>query len=46
MSTKNLQDIEYAHIRTVVERFGGNVSKAAEALNISRATMYRKLKKV
>jgi DNA-binding NtrC family response regulator len=44
-SIKNLEDIEYAHIRTIIERFGGNASKAAEALNISRATMYRKLKK-
>ena len=44
-SLKDLADIEYDHVRTVMKRFGGDAKKAAEALNISRATLYRKLKK-
>ena len=44
-SLKDLADIEYDHVRTVLKRFGGDTKKAAEALKISRATLYRKLKK-
>ena len=35
---------ELRQIRAALERFDGNTSKAAEALGISRATLYRRLK--
>ena len=41
----NLENIEEAHIKAAVKRFGGDTRKAAESLGISRATLYRKLKK-
>ena len=43
-SLKDLEDVEYDHIRTVMERFGEDTEKVAAALHISRATLYRKLK--
>jgi DNA-binding NtrC family response regulator len=43
--TGNLEEVEDSHIRNVLRRFGGDTRRAAEALNISRATLYRKLKK-
>lgn len=42
----NLEEIERAHIRSVINSFDGEKRKAAEALNISRATLYRKLRKL
>ena len=42
---KDLVDIEFDHIQRVMKRFGRDTKKAAAALNISRATLYRKLKK-
>lgn len=38
-----LKDMETAMIRRAVEQAKGNVAKAAQALGISRATVYRKL---
>jgi transcriptional regulator of acetoin/glycerol metabolism len=38
-----LRDIESALIHQAVERARGNVAQAAQALGISRATVYRKL---
>ena len=38
-----LKDLETALIRRAVEEARGNVAQAAEALGISRATVYRKL---
>ena len=40
-----LDDLEEDHIKSVVNHFGGDTQKAAEALGISRASLYRKLKK-
>jgi DNA-binding NtrC family response regulator len=40
----NLEDVEKAKIRTALDRFGGDTRKAAEALGISRATLYRRMK--
>ena len=40
----DLQDAERAALRRALSRTGGNVSKAAQLLGISRATMHRKLK--
>jgi len=41
----NLEQIEITTIRRVLDACGGNVSTAARQLNISRNTIYRKLKK-
>ncbi len=40
-----LGEIESERIRQCVEENGGNISKAAKALGISRAALYRKLEK-
>ncbi|MET0360085.1 MAG: helix-turn-helix domain-containing protein [Pararhizobium sp.] len=42
----DLDDAERAALRRVLSRAGGNVSAAAECLGISRATLYRKMKKL
>jgi transcriptional regulator of acetoin/glycerol metabolism len=39
-----LQYVEVETIRKAVQAHGGNISKAAKQLNISRNTVYRKLK--
>jgi two-component system response regulator HydG len=39
-----LQEIEEQVITNRFRSFGGNISKAADSLKISRATLYRKLK--
>jgi transcriptional regulator with PAS, ATPase and Fis domain len=41
----DLESMEEAHIRAVLARFSGDTKKAAEALGISRASLYRKLEK-
>lgn len=49
LPTPNLhtvQEIEEAHIRVVLNQMGGDVESAAKSLNISRATLYRRLKKI
>jgi sigma-54 dependent transcriptional regulator, acetoin dehydrogenase operon transcriptional activator AcoR len=43
-SIKHLQYIEVETIRKAVQAAGGNISNAAKQLNISRNTVYRKLK--
>ena len=40
-----LEALEDEHIKRAVEHFDGNTQKAAKALGISKATLYRKLKK-
>ena len=37
---------EELHIMSVLKSFNGDINKTAEALGISRATLYRKLKKI
>jgi two-component system response regulator AtoC len=44
-STDALEDLERLTIQRVFERVGGNKEKARELLGISRATLYRKLKR-
>jgi transcriptional regulator with PAS, ATPase and Fis domain len=39
-----VQEVEDIHIKTVLEQTGGDINKAAETLNISRATLYRRIK--
>ncbi len=41
---RTVQEVEESHIRNVLEQMGGDVTNAAKALNISRATLYRRLK--
>lgn len=40
-----LDSLEANHIKSVLNHFGGDTQKAAEALGISRASLYRKMKK-
>ena len=42
---RTLQEVERAHILRVLEECGGNQTRAAEALDIDRVTLYNKLKK-
>jgi transcriptional regulator with PAS, ATPase and Fis domain len=44
-SGSDLESMEKSHIRSVLDRFSGDTKKAAEALGISRASLYRKLDK-
>jgi len=44
--TSDLTQLEESHITTTLQRFKNDTRKAAEALGISRATLYRKLKKI
>jgi DNA-binding NtrC family response regulator len=41
--TLNLADLESGRIQEAMTRFGGDTRQAAEALGISRATLYRRL---
>lgn len=41
-----LDEVEAEHIRRAVDRYHGNLSKAAEALGITRQTLYNKMKKL
>ena len=43
---RTIQDVETVHISTVLEQMGGDVNRAAKSLNISRATLYRRLKEI
>jgi len=42
--TRTLAESERVEILQTLERFGGNHSRAAEALGIGRTTLWRKLK--
>lgn len=39
-----LEEVESAHMLSVLENCGGDVAKAAKSLGISKATLYRRLK--
>jgi len=41
----SLEDAEKILVATAMKRFGGNVSRAAEALGLSRSALYRRLEK-
>lgn len=43
---KPLEDIEKSYIKKAIEYFDGNKSKAAEALEVSRSYVYKKLKEI
>ena len=42
--SRTLEQVERDHIRTVLERLGGNRTRAAAALGVSPSTLWRKLK--
>ena len=42
-SVVTLAELERKHIATALERFGGNKTKAAQALGVSLKTLYNKL---
>ena len=42
-SQRTVQEVEEAHIRAVLDQMGGDIVQAAKCLNISRATLYRRL---
>ena len=41
---KTLQEVENEHIKYVLNETGGKLTKSADILGISRATLYRKIK--
>jgi transcriptional regulator with PAS, ATPase and Fis domain len=41
-----VQEIEERHIVKVLDQVGGNIDLAAKALNLSRATLYRRLRQM
>jgi len=43
---RTVQDLEKAHILSVLDQVGGDIDKAAKSLNLSRATVYRRLKQI
>jgi len=43
---RTVQDMEKDHILSVLGQMGGDIDKAAKSLNLSRATVYRRLKQI
>jgi DNA-binding NtrC family response regulator len=43
---KGLKDLEKEYLQTLIAESGGDMKKVADALEISRATLYRKLKEL
>ncbi|HUJ12539.1 MAG TPA: sigma-54 dependent transcriptional regulator [Thermoanaerobaculia bacterium] len=41
----SLEDVEAVLIRKALSRFGGNISKVAEALGLSRSALYRRIQR-
>lgn len=46
MQPLTVRDVEENHIKRVLSQMDGNIEKTAKSLNISRATLYRKLKQL
>ena len=44
-TTFNLEDTEKMLIRKVIDKHGGNISKAAKELGLTRASLYRRIEK-
>lgn len=44
--TLNMADMEASLVREALKNANGNVTRAAEALGVSRATMYRKKREI
>jgi DNA-binding NtrC family response regulator len=45
LDTFNLEEVESVVIRNAMKRFGGNISKVARELGLSRPALYRKLER-
>ncbi|MDH5827905.1 sigma-54-dependent transcriptional regulator [Sphingobacterium faecium] len=45
ISGSNLEELERKAIKAAIERFNGNISKAAKELGLTRAALYRRLEK-
>jgi DNA-binding NtrC family response regulator len=45
-SQGTVREVEEAHIKSVLDLVGGDINRAAKTLNISRATLYRRLKQI
>ena len=45
MDTFNLDSMEKALIQKAISKHGGNISKAAKDLGLTRASLYRRLEK-
>jgi two-component system, NtrC family, response regulator HydG len=43
--TMNLSETEKIMVRRVIEKYGGNISKAAKELGLTRASLYRRIEK-
>lgn len=41
----SLAEVEKRHIAAVLQRTGGNITRAAEILQVDRVTVYNKIKK-
>jgi DNA-binding NtrC family response regulator len=46
VNSGTVREVEEAHIKSVLNRTGGDIENAAKILNISRATLYRRLKQI
>jgi transcriptional regulator with PAS, ATPase and Fis domain len=44
-SNMNLEETEKMLIRKVIDKHGGNISKAAKELGLTRASLYRRIEK-
>jgi DNA-binding NtrC family response regulator len=42
---ESLEELEKKHITLILEKYTWNISRAAKALNVDRATLYNKIKK-
>jgi DNA-binding NtrC family response regulator len=45
LEERSLEEVEGVLIRKALSRYGGNVSRAAEALGLSRSALYRRMEK-
>lgn len=45
MLSGNLEELERKTIKTAIDRYNGNISKAAKELGLTRAALYRRLEK-
>jgi len=45
MEELSLEEVESLLVRKAIDRYGGNISQAAEALGLSRSALYRRLQK-
>ena len=44
-SIESLDELEKKHISKILGKYGWNISRSAQALNIDRATLYNKIRK-